>query len=461
MKTSFAICLALVSMLILPFRATAADPVELGTAGNFAILAGSAITSTGGGTVDGNVGLSPTAGTAITGLTAAQVNGTIYTVTAAGPAGSEEDAALLTEAKNDLATAFNTTAGLSADATIATELGGTTRTAGVYDSASGTFGITGILTLDGGGDPDAVFIFKMATTLTTAASSEVIFTNSARARNVFWLVGSSATLGATSTFKGTIMADQSITMETGGVIEGRMLAIDGQVTFDSQHLEEPATLAVITAVWSQIMDGVAVISWEVALELDTAGYYLDRWTSSGWYRVNALLLQSQHFAMPPLTYEQADVNAPPGTTQRYRILELDNQGRLLPYGPYDLELDGGEISYATWAAEIDWNGADADADADPDGDGLTNFQEYLAGTDPLSANSVLRISAIGDASPGALMIGWRSVSNKFYTLEISSELMGGFTPFASGIAATPPLNTHTVAVDLTTTPALYFRVIVQ
>ncbi len=461
MKTCIFGCLALVSVLTAPCGAPAAEPVALGTAGDFAILAGSAITSTDGGSVDGNVGLSPTTGAAITGLAATNVNGFIYTVDTAGPSGSVQDAARLTAAKNDLTAAFTNTAALPVDSTVGTELGGTTNAPGVYDSASGTFGITGILTLDGGGDPDAVFIFKMATTLTTAASSEVVLMNGAHARNVFWLVGSSATLGATSIFKGIIMADQSITMESGSVIEGRMLASAGQVTFDSQRIVEPPTLAVISAVWSRVENGVAVISWEVALELGTAGYFLERWAGGVWLRVNSDLLPSQYFAQPPLTYSQADATAPPGTTQRYRIVELDHQGRLLPYGPYDLELDGGEISFATWSAGMTWDGADADADADPDGDGLTNFQEYLAGTNPLSANSVLRISAMRNETAVDVVIAWLSVSNKLYALELSADLTGGFTPFVVGIAATPPLNTHTVAVDRAIVSTMYFRVIVQ
>ena len=77
--------------------------------------------------------------------------------------------------------------------------------------------------------------------------------------------------------------------------------------------------------------------------------------------------------------QQADPDTPLGTTQRYRIVELDNQGRQMPYGPYDLELDGGEVSHETWAAGIDWGNADSSPDADPAGDGLPNMQEYLAG----------------------------------------------------------------------------------
>jgi len=286
----------------------------------------------------------------------------------------------------------------------------------------------------------------------------VILTNGAQARNVFWLVGSSATLGATSAFKGIIMADQSITMETGSVIEGRMLASAGQVTFDSQRIVEPPTLAVITAVHSRVEDGVAVISWEVSLELDTVGYYLERWVDGVWDRVNADLLASQFFAMPPLTYEQADPGAPPGTTQRYRIIELDNQGRLLPYGPYELELDGGEVSFATWAAGIAWGGADGGADADPDGDGLTNVQEYLAGTDPLNANSVLRVTRAEPDADGLRLI-WRSEPGRAYAVEMTVSLGQPFVAIVRAIPADPPENSYVVPINPGAAKGAYFRVV--
>ena len=460
MKTHFFICIALVSALTAPCGAPAAEPVDLGSAGDFAILAGSAITSTGGGTVNGNVGLSPETGAKITGLTAEKVNGIIYTVDGDGPDGAVEGKALLKTAKYDLATAYSNTAALTADHTVATELGGTTYAPGVYDSEDGTFDITGILTLDGGGDPDAVFIFKMESTLTTAAeNSEVILINRAQASNVFWQVGSSATLGVESIFKGIIMAHASVTMNTDSVIEGRILARDGQVTFNSQSLDEP-TLAVISAVRSRIEDEVAVISWDVELEIDTVGYYLERWADGAWLRINDELIDSRFWEFPPVTYEQADPGAPLGTTQRYRIVELDGYGRLLTYGPYELELDGGEISYETWAAGIDWGDADSSRDADPDGDGLTNWQEYLAGTDPLSANSVLRVTRVEPDADG-LAITWSSEPVRVYAIEMATAPNGPFTAVATGIPAEAPANRYVVPVDPAAVKSAFFRVVVE
>ncbi len=102
--------------------------------------------------------------------------------------------------------------------------------------ARGTFEITGPLTLDAEGDPNAVFIFQTASTLTTASASSVNLVNGAQACNVFWQVGSSATLGTASSFMGTVMALESITLTTGATVEGRMLARNGAVTMDSNTI---------------------------------------------------------------------------------------------------------------------------------------------------------------------------------------------------------------------------------
>jgi len=213
--------------------AKGATTVNLGTANDFTILAGTPnITNVPTSVISGNVGLSPATGAGI-GLTAAQVTGTIYAVDGAGPAGAVNDPGLLTTAKNDLTTAYTDAAGRTPVTTVATELGGTTKTAGVYDSTSGTFGITGTLTLDAQGDPNAVFIFKTATTLITQSSSIVVLINDAQACKVFWQVGSSATLGTNSVFKGNILALTSITLTTGANVEGRLLARNGTVILDT------------------------------------------------------------------------------------------------------------------------------------------------------------------------------------------------------------------------------------
>jgi hypothetical protein len=123
---------------------------------------------------------------------------------------------------------------------VPTELGSTSLLPGVYTSAAGTFALTGTLNLNGGGNPNAVFVFQAASTLVTAANSFVMLANGAQAKNVFWVVGSSATFGNGTHFAGTVMALSSITMVTGATIEGSLLARNGHVTLDSNTISTGA-----------------------------------------------------------------------------------------------------------------------------------------------------------------------------------------------------------------------------
>ena len=214
-----------------PALAAIVPRVLLGTAENFAVLAGSTITNTGPTTISGDisgaprgdVGLHP--GTAITATGITLLGGSYYVANA-----------VALDAKNALVTAYTDAAGRPATSTIATELGGQTLLPGVYDSDAGTFGITGTLTLDGQNNPDSVFIFKMGSTLTTASASRVVLINGARFCRIFWQVGSSATLGTNSTFVGHILAMASITANTGATIYGQLLARDGAVTLDTNTI---------------------------------------------------------------------------------------------------------------------------------------------------------------------------------------------------------------------------------
>ena len=246
MKFTALLLVILMQFTFIPLpKAFASHPrVNLQTSDNFAVLAGSAISNTGAPTaVVGDVGLSPTGGTAITGLTCAQVTGTIYDTnggyTGGGGSGTaclQTNAGLLTAAKTDLTTAYNDAASRTTTATVATELGGTTLTDGTYDSAAGTFGITGTLTLDGGGNANSVFIFKMASTLITASSSRVVLIGGAQACNVYWQVGSSATLGTSTNLAGNVLALTSITDNGSSVVRGRLLARNGAVTLNSSNV---------------------------------------------------------------------------------------------------------------------------------------------------------------------------------------------------------------------------------
>lgn len=227
------------------------EPVDLGSTARFAILAGSLITNNPTSAVTGDVGLSPAAGSAIAGFGLTEVTGTIYTTDATGPAGSVQDAELLTAAQGDLTIAYNDAAGrtpVPAGDFLnpgSGNLGGQILVPGLY-KFTGTADITaGNLTFDAQNDSNAVFIMMVATGLNTASGTQVILTNEARAKNIFWQVGTSAALGTYSVFKGTIMADQSVTMGTGASIEGRLLASIAAVTIDACSVNRPELPSVI------------------------------------------------------------------------------------------------------------------------------------------------------------------------------------------------------------------------
>jgi hypothetical protein len=169
--------------------------------------------------LSGDLGVSP--GTAITGFPPGTVGGATH-------AGDAQAA----KAQSDLTIAYNDAAGRALTASVAGDLVGKTLTAGVYKS-TGPLGLTGTVTLNGQGDPNAVFIFQIASTLITGSASHVSLLNGAQACHVFWQVGSSATLGTTSSFKGTIMALTSIAVQTGALVQGRALARNGAVTLDN------------------------------------------------------------------------------------------------------------------------------------------------------------------------------------------------------------------------------------
>ncbi|MBU0492020.1 MAG: DUF3494 domain-containing protein, partial [Chloroflexi bacterium] len=204
-----------------PLLATAPS---LGTAGSFAVLAGSGITVAGAinsTTITGDIGTFPT--TSITGLGNVVLNG----VNHAGDAVTQG-------AKNDLVTAYNALTTQACDVNLSSQdLGGKTLTAGVYcfDSSAQ---LTGALTLDAQGVADAVWVFKIGSTLTTASDSSVLVINGGDDCHVFWQVGTSATLGTRTAFKGNILALTSITLNTGAsIVSGRALARNGAVTLDT------------------------------------------------------------------------------------------------------------------------------------------------------------------------------------------------------------------------------------
>src|SRR6202790_3342495 len=218
----------LVLVFVLPLLAPSAyaDPTLLGTAAPFAVLAGSTVTNTGPTTITGDLGVSP--GSAVTGFPPGIVNppGTIHSA----------DATAL-QAQNDLATAFSILAGEPATSNLTgQDLGGLTLTPGVYRFNSSAQ-LTGTLTLDAGGDANARFDFQIGSTLTTASASSVLVINGGLADNVFWQVGSSATLGTTTDVEGNTLPLTSITLNTGASDNcGRALAINAAVTLDNNTI---------------------------------------------------------------------------------------------------------------------------------------------------------------------------------------------------------------------------------
>jgi Ice-binding-like len=216
-RPALLVAASVVALALLATNALAAQPpVGLGTADSFGVLGGQTVTNTGPTTIKGDLGVMP--GSAIPGFPPGTVNGTIHAA----------DAVAL-QAQSDLTTAYNDAAGRTPPALLSADLSGLTLTAGVY-RAPGALGLTGALTLDAQGDPNAVFIFQTASTLTTASASRVNMINGAQPCNVFWQVGSSATFGTTSAFVGNVMALTSISLNNGVTLQGRALARNGSVT---------------------------------------------------------------------------------------------------------------------------------------------------------------------------------------------------------------------------------------
>ncbi len=211
---------------VAPFSARRGVPAvatapTLGTSSSFAVLGGSTVTNTGTSTVNGDLGVSP--GTAVTGFPPGIVTGgTIHSADAVAD-----------QAQVDLTAAYDALAGQACDTNLTgQDLGGMTLTPGVYcfDTSAQ---LTGVLTLDALGDPYSVFVFQIGSTLTTASNASVLMTNGANQCNVYWQVGTSATLGTGTAFAGSILADASITLNTGANVIGRVLALNGAVTMDT------------------------------------------------------------------------------------------------------------------------------------------------------------------------------------------------------------------------------------
>jgi hypothetical protein len=188
------------------------------------------VTNTGASVISGDVGVDP--GSAITGFPPGLViNGTIHAA----------DAVAL-QAQSDVTTAYDDAAGRTPVVTESSDLGGQSLAPGVYKAAS-ALSLTGTVTLNGEGDPSAVFIFQAGSTLITGSGSSVSLVGGAQACNVFWQVGSSATLGTTTSFVGTVLALTSASLDTGATLQGRVFARNGAVTLDDNTINRPTCAA--------------------------------------------------------------------------------------------------------------------------------------------------------------------------------------------------------------------------
>jgi len=209
--------------------------IPLGAAGSFAILSGDGISSIPTSAITGDIGVSPAAGSSITGFsvpaTCPEVDGTVYAVDMTGPACSTMDPTRLTSAKSDLTDAYLDAEGrtLPAPASVSGDQGGLTLTPGIYKSTSSLLIQSGNLTLSGSG----AYIFQIASSLTTigcgasvpcATGGNVFLTNGANANNIYWQVGSAATIGQYTAFEGTILAFDDISIGQAAVINGRLLS---------------------------------------------------------------------------------------------------------------------------------------------------------------------------------------------------------------------------------------------
>ena len=258
MKGAMALLLLLSVAIAQPLQ-----PVNLGSTANFAILSASLISNVPTSMITGDIGLSPATGGNITGFGPNEISGTIYTTDASGPAGSVAAASMLTTAQGDLTIAYTDAANrtpVPAGTFLnpgSGDIGGLTLGPGLYKFTSGVLvSITGDVTLSGSSTD--VWFFQVATTLSVDNGVHIVLAGGAQAANIFWQVGTSATLGTTVVFQGTIIADQSISLGTGTRVEGRLLASIAAVTIESSTVTVPGLVTSVDD--AEMLPEVAILS---------------------------------------------------------------------------------------------------------------------------------------------------------------------------------------------------------
>ena len=224
---------------------------------NFAVLAGSAVINNGVSVITGDVGVSP--GTSLTGFPPGTLKGTAHAADS-----------IAAQAMLDLTAGYTDAAARSlGPVTISGNIGGQTFTPGLYRSASSIEISSGQVVLDAKGDPNAIFIFRAATALTTTTGRQIILVGGATPANVFWQVGTSATLGTSTAFKGSILADQSITLNAGTIVEGRLLARSGTVTLQDNIVTSPAPALAARGIFNGASGSPTVAAGSIAAVFGT------------------------------------------------------------------------------------------------------------------------------------------------------------------------------------------------